>query len=198
MSFQFPAIQFPASSFPRRSASPLISWQLETGSSCHPTSAATMVPAAMAGPYANLLAAGAARSSSRVSADPATSRPVPASVAERRRRLARHDDREHSAGNGRKQERLDHQVGPTMAPTAAISLTSPAPVAPSTCPGIISSRPTANPSAEAQSDTPLTPVADSPTPTPASARSARSGCGGCGDPRPLPRPSRWRSRRTRH
>ena len=36
-----------------------------------------------------------------------------------------------------------------MAPIAAISFTSPAPVAPSRCPGIISADPTTNPSSEA-------------------------------------------------
>src|SRR5216683_5281545 len=55
-------------------------------------------------------------------------------------------------------------VGPMNAPVAAKSLTSPAPVAPITCPGSISSRPTASPPSEAPSVRPLMPHAAKTTP----------------------------------
>src|SRR4029077_1217255 len=50
------------------------------------------------------------------------------------------------------------------APAAAKSLTSPAPVAPITCPGSISRRPTASPPSEAPSVRPLMPHAAKITP----------------------------------
>ena len=57
--------------------------------------------------------------------------------------------------------------GPSRLPTAAISFTSPAPVAPSTCPGSMSTRPITHPSTAAPTDTPPKPNAASPRPAPA-------------------------------
>src|SRR2546427_2471050 len=53
---------------------------------------------------------------------------------------------------------------PIIAPAAAKSFTSPAPVAPSTWPGSISRQPSANPSSDDATVTPLAPVAASVTP----------------------------------
>src|SRR5262245_11331231 len=58
-------------------------------------------------------------------------------------------------------------IGPTNEPIAAISFTSPAPVAPSACPGSISKSPNTNPSAAAPSEMPLNPDAANPIPAPA-------------------------------
>src|SRR3954470_8236737 len=59
-------------------------------------------------------------------------------------------------------------AGPTNAPAAANSLTSPAPVAPIRCPGSISARPSARPASEAPSDRPPMPHAAETPPTAAS------------------------------
>src|SRR4051812_22780653 len=53
---------------------------------------------------------------------------------------------------------------PTIAPTAAMSLTSPAPVAPIACPGIMSIRPTSKPAVDASGETSLSPISASPMP----------------------------------
>src|SRR4029079_19751202 len=52
----------------------------------------------------------------------------------------------------------------SSAPTAPISFTSPAPVAPRRCPGSIKSTPSASPAPAAASDSPLTPVTARATP----------------------------------
>ena len=144
----------------------------------------------------NLLAAGAERSSSRVSAEPATTA-GPGQRGGQTPASDRHDDREHPTGNGREQERLHDHVRAEDRADRGHQLDVAGSGGAEHVPGIISSRPTANPRAEAQSDTPLTPVADSPTPTPASAAVSSFGMRRVSNPRRLRLPSRWRSRRTR-
>src|SRR5436190_1020197 len=66
-------------------------------------------------------------------------------------------------------------AGPMIAPTAANSLTSPAPVPPITCPGSISTRPSTKPNSDAPMVRPLMP--DAANATPLAARSTVSGLG---------------------
>ena len=87
----------------------------------------------------------------------------------------RNEDREHSAGDAVKRKAFNTMTGPTMAPTAAMSFTSPAPVAPSAWPGSIRANPTTIPRAAAASETPLAPVAAIPMPVAAIAAVSRFG-----------------------
>src|SRR4051812_24131494 len=132
------------------------------------TSVANTLPTAMAGPYANLCACGADRIGLPAS-DEAINFPVCAIVAARRPRRFATTIASTPPATAVNRNAVTTVAGPTTAPTAAISFTSPAPVAPSRWPGIISPSPTANPANEAHNGTPLIPVAASATPTPASA-----------------------------
>src|SRR5213593_103500 len=66
-------------------------------------------------------------------------------------------------------------AGPMIAPTAANSLTSPAPVPPITCPGSISTSPSTKPNSDAPTVRPLIP--DAANATPLAASSTVSGLG---------------------
>ena len=105
----------------------------------------------------------------------AMSRPVPASVTASRRRLSATATARTPPATALKRNALITRAGPMMAPIAAISLTSPAPVAPSRCPGIISAKPTTSPRSEADKLRPLNPAAARVTPTPAIVAVSRLG-----------------------
>src|ERR1051325_2930976 len=66
-------------------------------------------------------------------------------------------------------------LGPSSAPAAASSLTSPAPVAPKMWPGIMNARPSRHPRIEAPRPTRPKPAAARPTPTAASVAVKRLG-----------------------
>src|SRR4051794_6484843 len=121
----------------------------------------------MAGPYAKRLDGLAALISFFASVGAAISRPVLASVAPNRFRLSATARASTPPAIAVKRNALTTSGGPTIAPTAAMNFTSPAPVAPSAWPGSMSRRPTMNPAKDAPSEIPLTPEAAKPTPIPA-------------------------------
>src|SRR5688500_18096614 len=123
------------------------------------------LPAAIAGPYAKRCAAVAARISCLAPLGAAISRPVPASVAESRRRLSATATASTPPARALNRKALNTSAGPMMAPIAPISLTSPAPVAPSRWPGSINAIPMSNPMTEPQTERPLIPKAANPIPT---------------------------------
>ena len=145
-------------------------------------SAASTLPIAMAGPYANRRAAGAdadlllrVRRCRDQLACPGNRRGQPPPCA-------RDHDRQDAAGDRGEEKRADDESpGPTTAPTAAISFTSPAPVAPSTWPGIISARPSAKPATRAPERQPAhagrRECRRRRRPSPRSARSESAACG---------------------
>src|SRR3954469_17890538 len=120
----------------------------------------------MAGPYAKRLDALAAVISFFASVGAAISRPVPASVAPNRFRLSATATASTPPATAVKRNALTTCAGPTIAPTAAMNFTSPAPVAPSAWPGSMSANPRTNPATEAPSEVPLTPAAARPMPRP--------------------------------
>ena len=122
----------------------------------------------------------AIRSPRATPAGDVTRRPASCSVSASRPRRCRDDQREDAAGDRRVEKRAEDHVGPDHgSPTAAMSFTSPAPVAPITWPGSISSSPASRPSA-ACSRRHAAAAEREPEPGAGDARrSASSECGAC-------------------
>src|SRR5262249_38206382 len=124
------------------------------------------VPAAIAGPYANRLPRAGATIVSRVDAGDVINPEVPNTVSASRPRRVAIASAITPPARAEYRNVRNARPGPRNVPTAAISFTSPAPVAPITWPGSMSSSPVVRPSSACSGVTPPPPNA-SPNPAPA-------------------------------